>query len=39
MLSRIAEQVGEGVVVSDNDGKFLYVNQPSPPSTPAPSRS
>lgn len=26
MLSRIAEQVGEGVVVSDNDGKFLYVN-------------
>ncbi len=26
MLSRIAEQVGEGVVVSDNDGQFLYVN-------------
>jgi len=26
MLSRIAEQVGEGVVVSDNDGWFLYVN-------------
>jgi diguanylate cyclase (GGDEF)-like protein/PAS domain S-box-containing protein len=26
MLSRIAEQVGEGVVVSDNDGKFQYVN-------------
>ena len=27
MLSRIAEQVGEGVVVSDNDGWFQYVNQ------------
>ena len=26
MLSRIAEQVGEGVVVSDNDGWFRYVN-------------
>jgi diguanylate cyclase (GGDEF)-like protein/PAS domain S-box-containing protein len=26
MLSRIAEQVGEGVVVSDNDGWFKYVN-------------
>jgi diguanylate cyclase (GGDEF)-like protein/PAS domain S-box-containing protein len=26
MLSRIAEQVGEGVVVSDNDGWFQYVN-------------
>jgi diguanylate cyclase (GGDEF)-like protein/PAS domain S-box-containing protein len=26
MLSRIAEQVGEGVVVSDNDGYFHYVN-------------
>lgn len=26
MLSRIAEQVGEGVAVSDNDGWFLYVN-------------
>ena len=26
MLSRIAEQVGEGVVVSDNDGFFQYVN-------------
>ncbi|MDQ1627708.1 MAG: hypothetical protein QOI54_1452 [Actinomycetota bacterium] len=26
MLSRVAEQVGEGVVVSDNDGWFLYVN-------------
>jgi diguanylate cyclase (GGDEF)-like protein/PAS domain S-box-containing protein len=26
MLSRIAEQVGEGVVVADNDGWFLYVN-------------
>jgi len=27
MLSRIAEQVGEGVVVTDNDGWFQYVNQ------------
>src|SRR5680860_1350120 len=26
MLSRIAEQVGEGVVFSDNDGWFKYVN-------------
>jgi diguanylate cyclase (GGDEF)-like protein/PAS domain S-box-containing protein len=26
MLSRIAEQVGEGVVVADNDGWFQYVN-------------
>ena len=26
MLSRIAEQVGEGVVVSNNDGWFQYVN-------------
>jgi PAS domain S-box-containing protein len=26
MLSRIAEQVGEGVVVSDNDGFFQFVN-------------
>ena len=26
MLSRIAEQVGEGVAVSDNDGWFQYVN-------------
>ena len=26
MLSRIAEQVGEGVVVTDNDGWFQYVN-------------
>jgi diguanylate cyclase (GGDEF)-like protein/PAS domain S-box-containing protein len=26
MLSRIAEQVGEGVVVTDNDGWFRYVN-------------
>jgi diguanylate cyclase (GGDEF)-like protein/PAS domain S-box-containing protein len=26
MLSRIAEQVGEGVVFSDNDGWFQYVN-------------
>ncbi len=26
MLSRIAAQVGEGVVVSDNDGWFQYVN-------------
>src|SRR4051794_9645844 len=26
LLSRIAEQVGEGVVVSDNDGWFQYVN-------------
>jgi diguanylate cyclase (GGDEF)-like protein/PAS domain S-box-containing protein len=26
MLSRIAEQVGEGVVVADNDGWFVYVN-------------
>lgn len=26
MLSRIVEQVGEGVVVSDNHGKFQYVN-------------
>ncbi len=26
MLSRVAEQVGEGVVVSDNDGWFQYVN-------------
>jgi diguanylate cyclase (GGDEF)-like protein/PAS domain S-box-containing protein len=26
MLSRIAEQVGEGVVVADNDGWFRYVN-------------
>ena len=26
MLSRIADQVGEGVVVSDNDGWFQYVN-------------
>jgi diguanylate cyclase (GGDEF)-like protein/PAS domain S-box-containing protein len=27
MLSRIAEQVGEGVVFADNDGWFQYVNQ------------
>jgi diguanylate cyclase (GGDEF)-like protein/PAS domain S-box-containing protein len=27
MLSRIAEQVGEGVVFADNDGWFRYVNQ------------
>lgn len=27
MLSRIAEQVGEGVVVADNDGWFQYVNR------------
>lgn len=26
MLSRVAEQVGEGVVVTDNDGWFQYVN-------------
>ncbi len=26
MLGRVAEQVGEGVVVSDNDGWFQYVN-------------
>ena len=26
MLSRITEQVGEGVVVADNDGWFQYVN-------------
>ena len=26
MLSRVAEQVGEGVVLSDNDGWFQYVN-------------
>ena len=26
MLSRISEQVGEGVVVADNDGWFQYVN-------------
>lgn len=26
MLSRIVEQVGEGVVVTDNDGWFRYVN-------------
>lgn len=26
MLSRMADQVGEGVVVSDNDGWFQYVN-------------
>jgi diguanylate cyclase (GGDEF)-like protein/PAS domain S-box-containing protein len=26
MLSRIAEQVGDGVAVTDNDGSFVYVN-------------
>jgi diguanylate cyclase (GGDEF)-like protein/PAS domain S-box-containing protein len=26
MLSRVADQVGEGVVVSDNDGVFQFVN-------------